>query len=97
MDRGNRDWSGRLGGALVLAGVLALAVGSAEQRAVYDALSDGPPAAIATLYYSALSLPGVSDWTELEKAALLDVATLRYKDRLIDQAAAVSAQHTRIP
>ncbi len=88
-------WSARWGFAPAVLGALALGVAGAQHSALYDALPAGPPASVAKLYYSALSLPGVSDWTGAEKAALLDVATLRYKDRLIDRAPAVSAQHTR--
>ena len=95
MGREFRRLSGRCGFALAVCGVLALGVGGAQHSAVYDALPEGPPAAIATLYYSALSLPGVSEWSPDERSALLDVATLRYKDRLIDRAPAVSTQHTR--
>ena len=95
MGREIKGWSGRWGFALAAFGVLALGVGGAQHTAVYDALPEGPSAMVATLYYSALSLPGVSDWTEVEKAGMLDVATLRYKDRLVDRAPAVSAEHTR--
>ena len=95
MDRGIRDLSGRWGGALVVSGVLALAVGSAQQTLVYDELPAGPAASVAALYYSALSLPGVSNWTGVEKTALLDAVTVRYKDRLIDRASSVSVDLTR--
>ena len=95
MSREIKGLSARWGFFALAAGVLALGVGGAQHTADYDELPAGPSASIAPLYFSALSLPGVSDWTAAEKAALLDVATLRYKDRLIDRAPAVSAEHTR--
>ena len=52
----------------------------------YDELPPGPASEVARLYYSALALPGVSDWGAVERSALLDVATLRYRDRLVDRA-----------
>jgi len=81
--------------SLALSGVLAAPFSGAQQPADYDELPDGPAATVATLYYSALSLPGVSDWTGADKTALLDAVTVRYKDRLIDRASSVSLDLTR--
>ena len=81
MGREIKGLSARWGFIALVSGVLALGVGGAQNTADYDELPAGPSASIAPLYYSALSLPGVSEWTAVEKAALLDVATLRYKDR----------------
>lgn len=95
MSRGIDGLSARWVFIPAVLGLLALGVGGAQHTADYDELPAGPSASIAPLYYSALSLPGVSQWTAVEKAALLDVATLRYKDRLVDRAPAVSAEHMR--
>ena len=80
---------------LALSGVLAVPFSGAQQAPVYDELPAGPAASVAALYYSALSLPGVSDWTGADKTALLDAVTVRYKDRLIDRASSVSLDLTR--
>ena len=44
--------------AIALYGLSVAGSSGAQQLAVYDELPDGPPATIATLYYSALSLAG---------------------------------------
>ena len=62
----------------------------------YDELPEGPPAELARLYFSALALPGVAEWDAGERAALLDIATLRHRGRLVDRPpvrAALSASH----
>ena len=84
-------------GACALAFVVAAlsqAFGVEQARAsepVYDELPDGPAAEVARLYFSALALPGVESLDRNERAALLDAATLRYRDRLIDRAPSPSA------
>ena len=85
------------GPAVVVAfcGLLVPAFSGAQQAPAYDELPAGPAASVAALYYSALSLPGVSDWTGADKTALLDAVTVRYKDRLIDRASSVSVDLTR--
>ena len=57
----------------------------------YDELPVGDPADVAQFYYSALELPGVADWDSSERLAMLDAATLRYRDRLVDRASWPSA------
>lgn len=59
---------------------------TASEPEDYDELPDGPAREVAPLYYSALALPGVLDWNLVERSALLDAATLRYRDRLVDRA-----------
>ena len=81
--------AGRSAFALLL-GVLAGSSGWADPRA-YDELPGGPPAQVARLYYSALALPGVADWSGDRRLALLDAATARYRDRLVDRASRTSA------
>ena len=81
-------WSG-CSAALLLAalfGPLAWA-----EPAVYDELPEGLPEQVAELYYSALALPGVADWGRDRRLALLDAATLRHRDRLVDRASWASA------
>ena len=75
----------RASAAVLAAACLAAGTGWTEQ-APYDALPEGPPAELALLYYSALAVPGVEDWGAGKRAALLDAATLRYRDRLVDRA-----------
>ena len=58
--------------------------------ATYDELPSGLASEVARLYYSALTVPGISDWGGSARASLLDVATLRYRDRLIDRASPIS-------
>ena len=65
---------------LALAGSLAWA-----GAAGYDELPEGAPEDVAQFYYSALELPEVGDWDPWRRAALLDAATLRYRDRLVDR------------
>ena len=73
-----------------LAAVVPLAVGAGlchgSAAGAYDELAEGPAAEVARLFYSALSLPGVSEWDGAKRAALVDAATLRYRDRLVDRA-----------
>ena len=75
---------------------LAAGTGRAEQ-APYDALPEVPPEELAPLYFSALAVPGVGDWDAGRRAALLDAATLRYRDRLVNRASlpagAAAPQH----
>ena len=72
-------------GALLLVFVCAAWAGSA-----YDELPEGEPAELARLYHSALALPGVGDWPPARRAALVDAATLRYRDRLVDRSSSPS-------
>lgn len=76
-------------GALLFAALF----GSAAwpEPAAYDELPEGSPEEVARLYYSALALPEVSGWGRERRLALLDAATLRHRDRLVDRAPAVSA------
>ena len=67
--------------AMLLTGFL----GSAAVAA-YDELPEGAPEYVAQFYYSALALPEVADWDRETRLALLDAATLRYRDRLVDRA-----------
>lgn len=64
----------------------------------YDELPEGPPAHVAQFYYSALALPEVADWDRERRLALLDAATLRYRDRLVDRApsASMDAAHRHV-
>lgn len=83
-----RAWNGF---ALSAVAALALSAGASAGGAdAYDELPAGPAAEVARLYYSALALPGVPGWDGVARAALLDVATLRYRNRLVDRAPAVS-------
>ena len=52
----------------------------------YDALPGGPPGHVAQFYHSALALPDVGGWDADRRLRLLDAATLRYRDRLVDRA-----------
>ena len=83
------SWGGRTA-ALLLAALLGLSAWA--ESAAYDELPDGPPEEVARLYYSALALPEVSGWDRERRLALLDAATLRHRDRLVDRAPAVSGQ-----
>ena len=69
--------------ALLLSGLIGSAV---ADPATYDELPEGPPEYVAQFYLSALALPEVADWDREMRLALLDVATLRYRDRLVDRA-----------
>lgn len=75
----------RASAAVLMAACLAAGTGWPEQ-APYDELPEGPPAELARLYFSALAVPGVGDWGAGRRAALLDAATLRHRDRLVDRA-----------
>ena len=61
------------------------------EPAGYDELPEGSPEHVAQFYYSALALPGVGEWGPGRRLALLDAATLRYRDRLVDRASWPSA------
>ena len=63
--------------------------------AAYDALPPGAPSDVARLFHSALDVPNVAEWIHQDRQALLDVVTLRYKNRLIDRAPAASPQHAK--
>ena len=56
-----------------------------------DGLPGGPPAEVAALYHSALALPGVADWPASRRTELLDAATARHRERLVDGRPAVPA------
>ena len=77
-------------GVAWLAAVGALAMCGATRGE--DALPEGPVAEVGRLYYSALSLPGLSGWDEAERSAFVDVVTLRYQARLVDRAAVPSGR-----
>ena len=44
------------------------------------------------ILFSALSLPEVGDWNREQRLALLDAATLRYRDRLVNRASRTSPE-----
>lgn len=78
------------GGIAVLTAVLA---GSAwADAAAYDELPPGSAAHVAQFYYSALALPDVDGWDRERRLALLDAATERHRDRLVDRASWASAE-----
>lgn len=58
----------------------------------YDELPEGDPKEVARLYHSALALPGVASWSLSRRTALLDAATLRYRDRLVNRASWTSRE-----
>ena len=83
-----------------LVGSLALCVSAAQpaeaaQGTAYDALPDGAPSQVAQLFYSALDVPQVAEWLPRDRRDLLDVVTLRYKNRLIDRAPAASLERAK--
>ena len=81
----------RIHAAILACSALVLGASAAPSTgADYDALPDGTPSEIAQLFHSALAVPNVADWHPQDRTALLDVATLRYKNRLIDRAPAAS-------
>ncbi|MDE0269746.1 MAG: hypothetical protein OXP11_00900 [Gammaproteobacteria bacterium] len=79
-----------IGAVALLLGVLMGSLAWAGPVA-HDELPEGPPDQVAELYYSALSLPEVANWGPDRRLALLDAATLRYRDRLVDRASWTSA------
>ena len=82
------------GGGLVLPTVASVALFgwiAWAEPAGYDELPEGSPEHVAQFYYSALALPGVGEWGPGRRLALLDAATLRYRDRLVDRASWPSA------
>lgn len=81
-------WGGRAAALLLTAW---LGPSAWAQAQAYDELPEGPPEQVAELYYSALALPEVADWGLGRRLALLDAATLRYRDRLVDRASWTSA------
>lgn len=64
-------------------------------RAEYDPLPNGAPAELAQLFYSALDLPNIRHWPAEDKRQLLQVVTVRYKNRLIDRAPPLSRERTQ--
>ena len=85
-------------GALHVAAVALLAPALAQVASdgyAYDELPEGAPEEIGRLYYSALEIPGVADWTQGDRRDLLDVVTERYKIRLVDRAADASPDRVR--
>ena len=84
---------GRLLGTAAL--LWALAGSAWADAASWDELPEGEPAEVARLYHSALALPGVGGWSPARRAALVDAATLRYRDRLVDRASSPSPQAGR--
>ena len=81
-----------------IVGSLALCASAAQPYEApddaYDALPGGAPGEVARLFFSALDVPYVADWHTQDRKDLLDVVTLRYKNRLIDRAPAASLQRT---
>ena len=61
----------------------------------YDELPSSPPSELAQLFHSALAVPNVAEWLAKDRQDLLDVVTVRYKNRLIDRAPSPSPQRTR--
>lgn len=61
----------------------------------YDALTEGAPSELAQLFHSALDLPNIGEWPAEDKRQLLDVVTVRYKNRLIDRAPPASRQRSQ--
>ena len=60
----------------------------------YDPLPKGAPAELAQLFHSALDLPNSRQWPAEDKRQLLQVVTVRYKNRLIDRAQPISRDRT---
>lgn len=87
--------------AVVLATAFSLLPPAVAQGATYDAgdgydeLPEGAPEEIGRLYYSALEIPGVADWTQGDRRDLLDVVTERFKSRLVDRVADASPERVR--
>lgn len=79
------------GGMVVFLTAALTASAAWADAAAYDELPEGPPGQVAQFYYSALALPDVGEWDEDRRLALLDAATLRYRDRLVDRASWTSA------
>lgn len=67
----------------------------AEAPPAYDSLPDGAPSEVAGLFFSAIDVPDLAEWPVEDTKALLDVVTLRYKNRLIDRAPAASPQRAQ--
>ena len=80
--------------AFVPASVLGAAPG-ATATGQFDELPSGSPNELATLFYSALAIPDLADWSARDRQELLDVVTVRYQRRLIDRAPSSSPQRTR--
>ena len=81
-------------GVLALIGTWAMAEppsGAAE----YDPLPKGAPAELAQLFHSALDLPNIRHWPAEDKRQLLQVVTVRYKNRLVDRAPPLSRERTQ--
>ena len=84
--------------AVAVAALLAAFAGAEPPKASageYDALSEGAPSELAQLFHSALDLPNVREWPAKDKRQLLDVVTVRYKNRLIDRAPPASRLRTQ--
>ena len=47
----------------------------------YDELPSGPPSEPAQLFHSALAVPNLAESAAKDKQALLEVVTVRYKNR----------------
>ena len=75
-----------VGGRLVLLAVALVGSMAWAEPPVYDELPAGSPEHVAQFYHSALALPEVGEWDADRRLALLDAATLRYRDRLVDRA-----------
>ncbi len=75
-------------GIAALFGLLALT--ASADPAAWDELPEGEPGELARLYHSALALPGLDHWPPSRRAALVDAATLRYRDRLVDRSSSPS-------
>lgn len=68
---------------------------SANVAGEHDELPVGSPTELAPLFHSALAVPDVADWSARDRQDLLDVVTVRYKNRLIDRAPSSSRQSTQ--
>lgn len=85
--------------SICIVGGLALTASAAPTsnvaRDADDMLPEGTADEIAGLFHSALEVPDVADWLAEDREDLLDVVTLRYKNRLIDRAPAASLHRVR--
>ncbi len=82
--------------ALVFAPAFALAATSQTKNpGGFDELPGGSPDELAALFYSALAIPDLAEWSARDRQELLDAVTVRYQRRLIDRAPSSSPQRTR--
>ena len=81
--------------SLCIVGGLALSASAAPTANADDMLPEGTPDEIAGLFHSALDVPDVASWLAEDREDLLNVVTLRYKNRLIDRAPAASLDRVK--